>query len=336
MKFASLNTPDSRNGNPNKLIKKNSNLKSKNGKSLIRAALLLGSLGLTTALTAQAQAATIDYNGVNYNLSWQNMTYTGSTALLTSQPWWGNSTLAHALASYNVNPNSNFGNQSSYFVYSIAGNTISSAYYSAGNTATITYPSNQTYWSLYVLSATADQSLLNSLQSTSAAANGMLNQTGLLVNGAHSHPLDHLVATGEKTLWVTGDFGTNDHGGSSGNIGIAEVSGGYNFGRYQLNLSLGQTSNRNDLIYGGSAKENAQFVTAEAIVPISKVTGLYGTFGVYDLWGTTNINRGFLNTNGTVNSSYGSPNLSGWGAWLAWIGTKQLVSKILRLVHTLT
>lgn len=81
-------------------------------------------------------------------------------------------------------------------------------------------------------------------QSLGAAATGgsmALSAVGTALNGAHSRPLARRVATGKKAFWVAGDWGRDDHGSRSGDLGLAEVGLGQNFGPLQLSLSLGQT-----------------------------------------------------------------------------------------------
>lgn len=48
-------------------------------------------------------------------------------------------------------------------------------------------------------------------------------------------------ATGKNAFWLAGDWGRDDHGARDGDLGLAEVGLGRNFGPVQVNVSLGQT-----------------------------------------------------------------------------------------------
>lgn len=162
-------------------------------------------------------------------------------------------------------------------------------------------------------------------QSLGAAATGggmALSAVGTALNGAHSRPLARRVAAGKKAFWVAGDWGTDDHGSRSGDLGLAEVGLGQNFGPLQLSLSLGQTWAKQDLILNGRAKSDGTYVMAEALVPLRMDTadsGLIATVGAYVHRGDADLRRGYLNA-GFQDFSSGMPGVDTWGlrARLDW------------------
>jgi len=137
-----------------------------------------------------------------------------------------------------------------------------------------------------------------------------LSATGAVLNGAHSRPLSRRVAAGQKTFWLAGDWGRDDHGSRSGNLGLAEVGFGRNFGAAQLNVSLGQTWAQQRQVLNGRAKADGTYLLAEALIPVSGT--LWATLGGYGHWGEADMRRGYLNA-GTQDFSKGSPDVDTWG-----------------------
>lgn len=163
------------------------------------------------------------------------------------------------------------------------------------------------------------QSLSTSLTSTASGVDFAVSNASMLINGAHSRPLSRRVAAGEKTAWVAGDMGRDDHGSRDGSTGIAEVGGGYNFGPAQINLTIGKTWGNQHLANSGSLDADGQYVMAEGIIPVSESRGLFATVGAYGHWGEVDIRRGYLN-GGLQDFSTASPDTRTWGvrARLDW------------------
>lgn len=157
----------------------------------------------------------------------------------------------------------------------------------------------------------------NSLNVSAAGSSNALQTNATLINGAHGQPLMRRVDTGKSTFWVAGDWGRDDYGARSGDIGLAEVGLGHNFGAFQLNLSAGQTWTKQDLVFNGSAQTDGTYLLAEALVPVSG--NLWATFGGYGQWGQADLNRGYLNAT-LQDYSKGSSDLNTWGmrARLDW------------------
>jgi hypothetical protein len=155
---------------------------------------------------------------------------------------------------------------------------------------------------------------MTSLISTKLGLDSMLTSTSTLVNGAHSRPMSFRVAVGEKTFWLAGDWGKDNHGSRSGSIGLKEANGGYNFGFAQINLSLGKTWAKH-----GGIDSNGNYVMVEGIAPVEALKGLYATSGLYFQRGDVEINRAYL-VSGSVAESSARPEFSTWGirARLDW------------------
>lgn len=145
------------------------------------------------------------------------------------------------------------------------------------------------------------------------------------INGAHSRPLSRQVEAGKRTFWLAGDWGRDDHGSRSGDLGLAEAGLGYNFGPLQVNISLGQTWANQHLTLDGRAKVDGTYLQAEALVP---VTGkLWATLGAYGHWGDANLRRAYLN-GGLPDFSTAQPAAHTWGlrARLDWDNAIQVGS----------
>lgn len=162
-------------------------------------------------------------------------------------------------------------------------------------------------------SVASETDLGNSLASTTTGIDTMMISTDMLINGAHSRPLSRRVAEGDKTAWIAGDWGRDDHGSHDGSMGIAEIGGGYNFGVAQVNISLGKTWNKQKLINSGSVDADGQYLMLEGIIPISTSHDLFATVSTFGHTGNSDISRGYINA-GTLNVSSANPDTFTWGA----------------------
>lgn len=155
---------------------------------------------------------------------------------------------------------------------------------------------------------------LEDLQASLAATAGggamILRSNDLLISGAHSRPLSRRVEGDKNTFWMTGDWGHDDHGSRDGDLGLAELGLGHNFGPVQLNVSVGRTWGEQNLVQNGSADTAGTFVLGEALIPVSG--NLWATLGVYGNWGAADIRRGYLNA-GLQDYSSGNPDVDAWG-----------------------
>lgn len=145
-----------------------------------------------------------------------------------------------------------------------------------------------------------------------AAAGGSmaLGASTTAFNGAHSRPLASRVEPGQNTFWASGDWGVDKHGSRDGDVGLAEIGLGRNFGPAQLNVSLGYVRAKQDFDYDGRTKTKGMYAMAEGLVPISGT--LWGVLSLYHQRGDSTINRGYLNA-GNPDMSSGSPDVRSWG-----------------------
>ncbi len=162
-----------------------------------------------------------------------------------------------------------------------------------------------------------------SLSGTAAGGSMALTSAGLSINGAHSRPLMRRVTAGQKTFWVAGDWGRDDHGSRSGSLGLAEMGGGYNFGHVQFNASLGQTWASQKLLQNGRTEAEGTYLQAEAIVPLA--WSVWATLGAFHHQGNTELKRGYLNA-GTQDYSSARPDTATTGvrARLDWDNALQI------------
>jgi hypothetical protein len=150
-------------------------------------------------------------------------------------------------------------------------------------------------------------------QTLNAPASGsqlLLSSSLLNQHGAHSRPLMRRVPVGQNTFWVSGDLGRDDHGSRDGDIGLAEIGTGHNFGFLQMNLSIGKTGSEQHYTYNGNTRGETTFILAESLIPVSRQ--LWMTLGGYGSWGDLKNHRNYL-LGTTVESSYGNPDVNLWG-----------------------
>lgn len=161
-----------------------------------------------------------------------------------------------------------------------------------------------------------------SLAATASGGTMALASASLLIHGAHGRPLARRVEAGRNTFWLAGDWGRDDHGARNGDLGLAEVGLGRNFGPAQVNVSLGQTWAKQNQALGSSAKTDGQYLHAEALLPVSGK--LWASLGAYHHWGDAKLRRGYLNA-GVQDFSTGAPDVNTWGlrARLEWDGQWQ-------------
>lgn len=150
----------------------------------------------------------------------------------------------------------------------------------------------------------------DSLVGTARGGSMALSAAKLVLHGAHGRPLSRRVATGQKTFWLAGDWGQDDHGSRNGDLGLAELGLGRNFGAFQLNVSLGQTWAKQDQPLNGRMKTDGTYLLAEALLPVKG--NLWATLGGYYQSGNADLRRGYLNA-GVPDHSTGTPDVNTWG-----------------------
>ena len=110
-----------------------------------------------------------------------------------------------------------------------------------------------------------------------------------MLNGAHSMPLSRRVNAGEKTFWVAGDWGKDEHSYRNGDLGLAEIGWGHNYGSFQFNASLGKTKAEQDFQQSNTFKAEGTYLYAELLMPISG--SLWAVLGGYGHWGENEFIR---------------------------------------------
>jgi uncharacterized membrane protein len=137
--------------------------------------------------------------------------------------------------------------------------------------------------------------------------------SNIIINGAHDRPMSHHVSEGKNTVWLSGNWSYDDRNTRDGMLGLAEISGGHNFGPAQVNISLGKTWYRKNLIRNGKIDSYGNYVMVEGIIPIPIDSGLYATIGTYYQWGDSDIHRSYINS-GARDTSKASPDMDTWSA----------------------
>jgi hypothetical protein len=261
----------------------------------------------------------VSYGGSTYSISAVQTNYDASTALLQSQPWWGNQALARALsdrvgtsvgAYFDGNAGANGG---PLFIYAVQGGDFSVEYFlfNSPNSCTDCGGNSYDYYFAYLKQLITLSSQAESLQSTATGIESVNSGLNMMINGAHSRPLSRLVAPGQHTVWVAGDWGRDDHGNREGSTGMAEVGAGHNLGFAQFNVSIGQTWAKQNLVNSGEVKADGQYLMLESIIPVL-ADGVYATVGAYGHWGEADIRRGYINFS-AQDSSKASPDTQTWG-----------------------
>jgi len=261
----------------------------------------------------------VSYGGSTYSISSLYTNYPTSADLFREQPWWGNSSLAASLSNLVQGSAGSYTDGIQYggilFAYGDVSGHAAVQFWTGGGVSDCNLycnTSSQYWYYAFINQLITLDTLAKSLESTSSGVNAINNNLNMMINGAHSRPLSRLVAPGQKTLWVAGDWGRDDHGNRSGNTGMAEFGVGHNLGFAQFNVSIGQTWAKQDLVYDGEVKTDGQYLMLESIIPVAQVDGLYATVGAYGHWGEADIRRGYINFS-EQDSSKASPDTQTWG-----------------------
>lgn len=201
------------------------------------------------------------------------------------------------------------------------GGTISNTSANGSGGAGVNIGNNPSFANGGIVSSTS----ILTIQSQAQAFSGVQNNLNMMMHGAHSRPLSHLVPAGEKTVWVAGDTGRDDHGSRSGDTGLAEINVGHNLGLAQINLTIGQTWANQSMALGGRLNADGQYLMFEAIVPILAERKLYAVLGGFGHWGNADVRRGYMNA-GSVVASKGNTDTETYGvrARLEWLDSQEI------------
>ncbi|AWI81690.1 autotransporter [Parazoarcus communis] len=166
------------------------------------------------------------------------------------------------------------------------------------------------------------EDVAQSLGSVAAGSSMAMNSISTVINGANSRPLARRVANGQKAFWVAGDWGRDDHGNRSGDLGLTEIGGGMNFGVAQLNMAVGHTWSAQELDLNGKANVEGSYLSVFGLIPLGANDdgGLWATIGAYGHWGNADLRRGYVVNGTSLESSKGSPDVTTWAvrARLDW------------------
>lgn len=200
-----------------------------------------------------------------------------------------------------------------------AGVTLSSSTYLTsayavnqnGNVVVGTASDDSTNNTYYYLARVGSGSAGGSGLINTAQFNGTLQQGGQRVTainqnllnmslyGAHHRVLmDNGIGEGKSCGWATADAGANKQGSTQ--LGEMGVCG--DFGNWRLGLGLGTASAHQDTDFGGRAKLNGQFLSAEADYGWDQRSKILSATLIYANWDAS-LSRGYLNGAATDHSS---------------------------------
>jgi len=144
-------------------------------------------------------------------------------------------------------------------------------------------------------------------------------QTSQVINGLHSSPMSDVLGAGQRSAWVSGDWGRQDNSPGSGDVGSGEVGLAYGVSNdVMVKLALGRTYSQQGSEFGGDTTFRGNYLLPELIFGIPSTALKLGLSGYYNI-GDANIKRGYLNA-GTPVISAGDPDAhsEAWRLRLDW------------------
>lgn len=136
--------------------------------------------------------------------------------------------------------------------------------------------------------------LQQSIAGTAAAISSTRTSAGLVLNGAHGHPMARRTEADRFVAWAGGDYGQDNHGERDGHLSVAEGGGGYNFGPAQLNVALGRTDSLQNTVFDGETDHTGVFGIVDVIIPVPATPLFVTVTGIYQD-SELDIRRGYLN-----------------------------------------
>ncbi|WP_153115607.1 autotransporter domain-containing protein [Rhodocyclus tenuis] len=135
-----------------------------------------------------------------------------------------------------------------------------------------------------------------SLTATSASVpSRTLQESSMVMHGAHGSPMRGLPGAGKQNVWLTGDLGRSKHQGNDGLQGAGEF--GYARGLSEaltLKLAVGQTYSKQDTAFGGNTRVDGSYFMPEVVARLYG-TALHATFSGYYNRGEARMTRGYDN-----------------------------------------
>lgn len=162
-----------------------------------------------------------------------------------------------------------------------------------------------------------------SLEALVFATNTLNAGTDLIFNGLHSQPLSYRIRPGQRTAWLSGDWGQDDHGRWDGRVGVREIGGAVAWNWGQLNLAGGQASADQSPAMASRQAAEGNYVFLEMLVPLHGQ--LWGTLSGFAYRGDAKLERSYQNA-GTWVASTGRPDVQtrGLRARIDWAKGLQL------------
>lgn len=158
--------------------------------------------------------------------------------------------------------------------------------------------------------------LSNSIVSTATTNGSVVTTIGTSLNGAGSRPLDRrTIGNGRSIVWLTGDWGREDHGTRDGALSLGEFGFGHDLGLLQLNLVGGYAHMRQDTVLGGATKVDAAYAKAEMLSQLSgdAESGAWLVLTGVGIWGEADVRRNYITNGGLTDRSTGTPDIEGYG-----------------------
>ncbi len=149
-----------------------------------------------------------------------------------------------------------------------------------------------------------------SLEALLFASNTLNAGPDLIFNGLHSQPLSYRIPPGQKTAWLSGDWGQDNHGRREGSLGVREVGGAMAWEWGQLNLAGGQAWGEQSPTVASRQATEGNYAFAELLVPLRG--RLWGTLSGFTYHGDTALERRYRNAGAWV-ASTGRPNMQTHG-----------------------
>jgi probable HAF family extracellular repeat protein len=151
------------------------------------------------------------------------------------------------------------------------------------------------------------QDLSTSLAGNTASPAQAAGLADLVLHGAHSRPLARRVEPQKSCVWISGDFGRDDHQSRDGRFGLAEFGGCHRLASdLQGSISLGRSWSNQGLVFNGKSDVHATYGIAELL---GRVAGnLWASGAILYQGGSADVRRGYLNA-GVQDFSRGSPDV---------------------------
>lgn len=166
---------------------------------------------------------------------------------------------------------------------------------------------------------------MNSLQAASQVSSQALQDTSMVLTGAHGSPMRGLISGNQQYVWTTGDWGRADVSSDNhADQGAIEIGYARGIGEKSMaKIAVGRSYSSQDTVYDGNIRALGTYILPELIAAIPG-TPLYGTLSAYYNFGDADVRRGYDNAGFQVHST-GSASQHTWAAQgrLDWLNAMQ-------------